>query len=61
MEPSGSIKCCEIIELLHNWWRLEQCSAPYGEREREREREILREEKELAEQANCLLLAQLGS
>jgi hypothetical protein len=26
-EPSGSIKCREIIEWLHNWWLLEQCSA----------------------------------
>jgi hypothetical protein len=23
-EPSGSIKCWETIEWLHNWWPLEQ-------------------------------------
>jgi hypothetical protein len=27
-EPSGSIKCSETIEWLHNWWPLEYCSAP---------------------------------
>jgi hypothetical protein len=27
-EPSGSIKCCESIEWLHNWWSFKQCSAP---------------------------------
>jgi hypothetical protein len=23
IEPSGSIKCWEVIEWLHNWWPLE--------------------------------------
>jgi hypothetical protein len=27
-EPSGSIKYWEIIEWLHNWWPLQQYSAP---------------------------------
>jgi hypothetical protein len=22
-EPSGSIKCWEVLEWLHDWWRLE--------------------------------------
>jgi hypothetical protein len=29
-ETSGSIKCWETIEGLHNWWTLHQCSAPKG-------------------------------
>jgi hypothetical protein len=27
-EPSGSVKCCETTEWLHNLWPLEWCSAP---------------------------------
>jgi hypothetical protein len=27
-EISGSIKCQETIEWLHNWWALDYCSAP---------------------------------
>jgi hypothetical protein len=27
-EPSGSIKCRETTEWLHNWWLLEWYSAP---------------------------------
>jgi hypothetical protein len=27
-EPSGFIKCWRTIEWLHNWWPLEQRSAP---------------------------------
>jgi hypothetical protein len=29
-EPSGSIKCWESTEWLHNLWPLEQHSAPQG-------------------------------
>jgi hypothetical protein len=29
-ERSGSIKCWDIVELLHNWWPLDLCSAPYS-------------------------------
>jgi hypothetical protein len=28
IEPSGSIKCWEVLERLHNWWLLEKGSAP---------------------------------
>jgi hypothetical protein len=28
VEPSGCIKCREILGWLHNWWPLEWCSAP---------------------------------
>jgi hypothetical protein len=27
-EPSGSIKCWEVLEWLHNWWLLKKDSAP---------------------------------
>jgi hypothetical protein len=27
-EPSGSIKCWEVLEWLHNWQLLKKCSAP---------------------------------
>jgi hypothetical protein len=27
-EPSGSLKCWEYIEKLHNWWLLKKGSAP---------------------------------
>jgi hypothetical protein len=27
-EPSGSIKCCDVLELLHNWRLLEKGSVP---------------------------------
>jgi hypothetical protein len=27
-EPSGSIKCCEILEYLRNWMFLKKGSAP---------------------------------
>jgi hypothetical protein len=27
-EPSGSIKCWETTEWLHNWWHFEWYSAP---------------------------------
>jgi hypothetical protein len=27
-EPSGSIKCWEAFEYLHNWRLLKKCSAP---------------------------------
>jgi hypothetical protein len=27
-EPSGSIKCWEVLEWLHNWQLLEKGSAP---------------------------------
>jgi hypothetical protein len=27
-EPSGSIKCWEVLEQLHNWWLLKKGSAP---------------------------------
>jgi hypothetical protein len=27
-EPSGSIKCWEVLEWLHNWWLLKKGSAP---------------------------------
>jgi hypothetical protein len=29
IEPSGSIKCWEVLEGLHNWRLLEKGSAPY--------------------------------
>jgi hypothetical protein len=29
-EPSGSIKCCEILEQLSNWRLLEKGSAPWS-------------------------------
>jgi hypothetical protein len=25
-EPPGSLKCWEVLEWLHSWWPLEQCS-----------------------------------
>jgi hypothetical protein len=28
IEPSGSIKCWEVFEGLHNWWLLKKGSAP---------------------------------
>jgi hypothetical protein len=28
IEPSGSIKCWEDLEGLHNWWLLKKGSAP---------------------------------
>jgi hypothetical protein len=28
IEPSGSIKCWEVLEGLDNWWLLKKCSAP---------------------------------
>jgi hypothetical protein len=28
-EPSGSVKCWEILEWLHNWQLLKKGSAPY--------------------------------
>jgi hypothetical protein len=28
IEPSGSIKCWEVLEGLHNWQLLEKGSAP---------------------------------
>jgi hypothetical protein len=28
-KPSGSIKCWETIEWLHEWWPLEQCSTSF--------------------------------
>jgi hypothetical protein len=28
IEPSGSIKCWEVLEGLHNWGLLKQDSAP---------------------------------
>jgi hypothetical protein len=28
IEPSGSIKCWEMLELLHNWRLLKMSSAP---------------------------------
>jgi hypothetical protein len=31
-ELSGSIICMEVLERLHNWRPLEQCSAAYRER-----------------------------
>jgi hypothetical protein len=27
-EPSGAIKCSEVLELLHNWRLLKKGSAP---------------------------------
>jgi hypothetical protein len=27
-EPSGSVKCWEVLELLHNWRLLKKGSAP---------------------------------
>jgi hypothetical protein len=27
-EPSGSIKCSEVLQLLHNWYLLKKGSAP---------------------------------
>jgi hypothetical protein len=27
-EPSGSLKCWEVLELLHNWQLLRKGSAP---------------------------------
>jgi hypothetical protein len=27
IEPSGSIKCCEVLEWLHNWQFLRKGSA----------------------------------
>jgi hypothetical protein len=27
-EHSGSIKCCEVLEYLHNWQLLKKGSAP---------------------------------
>jgi hypothetical protein len=27
-EPSGSIKCWEVLEWLHNWWLLKKGSVP---------------------------------
>jgi hypothetical protein len=29
-EPSGSIKWWEVLEWLHNWWPLEEGSAPWS-------------------------------
>jgi hypothetical protein len=29
-EPSGSLKCWEVLEWLHNWWPLDYYSAPYS-------------------------------
>jgi hypothetical protein len=28
-KPSGSIKCWEVIEQLHNWQFFKKCSAPW--------------------------------
>jgi hypothetical protein len=28
IEPSGSMKCSEVLEWLHNWWLLKKGSAP---------------------------------
>jgi hypothetical protein len=28
IELSGSIKCWEVLEWLHNWWLLKKDSAP---------------------------------
>jgi hypothetical protein len=28
-EPSGSIKCCEVLEYLHYWQLLKKSSAPW--------------------------------
>jgi hypothetical protein len=28
-EPSGSIKCSEILEWLRKWWLLKKGSAPW--------------------------------
>jgi hypothetical protein len=28
-EPSGSLKCWEVLEWLHNWRLLKKASAPY--------------------------------
>jgi hypothetical protein len=30
-EPSGSIKCWEIVEWLSNWWLLKEGSAPWSQ------------------------------
>jgi hypothetical protein len=30
IEPLGSIKRCEILEKLGDWWRLKNGSAPWG-------------------------------
>jgi hypothetical protein len=27
-EASGSLKCWEVLEWLHNWWPFEQYSVP---------------------------------
>jgi hypothetical protein len=27
-EPSGSLKCWEVLEELHNWWLIKKGSAP---------------------------------
>jgi hypothetical protein len=27
-EPSGSIKCWQFLEYLHNWWFFKKRSAP---------------------------------
>jgi hypothetical protein len=27
-EPSGSLKCCEVLEWLHNWQLLKKGSGP---------------------------------
>jgi hypothetical protein len=35
-EPSGSIKCWETTEWLHNLWPLERYSAPQSQLERKR-------------------------
>jgi hypothetical protein len=29
IEPSGSIKCWEVLERLHNWQLLKEVSAPW--------------------------------
>jgi hypothetical protein len=28
IEPSGTIKCWEVLEWLRNWWLLKKGSAP---------------------------------
>jgi hypothetical protein len=30
IEPSGSIKCWEVLEGLHNWWLLKKGSSSVG-------------------------------
>jgi hypothetical protein len=39
-ERSGSVKCWEVREYLHNLQLLKKAQPPEREREREREREL---------------------